>query len=815
MLDLDTREWLLTNGLGSFASGTVSDVRTRTYHGWLIAATNPPSGRTLLFSHLEASLEVLGSVVALGTNFWGNGQIEPRGYELLRCFDINPVPKWIWGQDNWQLTRQLVMPYGLVGTGDWGRSRGALSREQGENSSFLHSSSCPMTPLASSLLTLSAVTHGENPHRLWRLPLGEDRTASPTQWLPNAHPQFCHRILIQYRYQGTDTAILRLRLLIAERDFHHQQTAGPELHFSQLLGQQQICLQAINSGHFGIPWHLRWTQGNYQPDAVWYWHYGLPEETKRGLCDKEDLYSPGYLIVTLQPGDVVTLEAQVGFPDPLLGVLTPKTFAEAVEAEQKRLSQIFGWAQRDRGAQKQENNYQCPILNTQYLSNDASYYPAGSPKDYNKGNLRNALVPQCPMTPFASPVKDAVHSLLRPRSTSLLTRLTQWLPPAHSPIWQQLLKASDQFIVYRASIAGPTVIAGYHWFNEWGRDTLIALPGLALVPQRFDLAKGVLRTFGHNCRHGLIPNVFPDVDGEPIYNSIDAALWWIETLGLYLEATQDWEFLAEQFPVVQQIYKAFVGGTHFNIQVDATDGLVSWDARGVALTWMDVVIGVHPVTPRYGKPVEINALWYSVLCWLSQWAERLSQLEYGSPVRLTKQAERYAQQAQHVKTSLQKFWNPQLGYLYDTIEPDDRRNFQIRPNAVLALSLHHCGFSEQQGCQVLDLATASLLTPYGLRSLDPGDPEYKGKYEGNQEQRDRAYHQGTVWAWLIGPYIRAWQRFYPQQSLPFDWQPLLDHFLFDACLGSISEIFDGDLPHTPRGAIAQAWSVAEVIRHIK
>ncbi|MGJ5628086.1 amylo-alpha-1,6-glucosidase [Nostoc sp. CALU 1950] len=722
MSDLDTREWLLTNGLGSFASGTVSGVRTRTYHGWLFAATNPPSGRTLLFSHLEASLEVLGKVVALGTNFWGNGQIEPTGYKLLRCFDINPVPKWTWGQDNWQLTRQLLMPYGLVGTGDWGRSRGAGSREQGENFSPQHPAPRP--------------SNAQCP-------------------MPNAaHAQFCHRTLIQYRYDGTETAILRLRLLIAERDFHHQQTASEELKFSQLLGQQQICLQAINSGRFGIPWHLRWTQGNYQPDAVWYWHYGLSEETKRGLGDKEDLYSPGYLIVILQPGDAVTLEARVGFPDSGSGVLTPKTFAEAVEAEQERLSQIFGWSEGGTGVKF--SSTQSPIPNPQ------------------------------------SPV-----------------------PNTHSPIWQKLLKASDQFIVYRASIAGPTVITGYHWFNDWGRNTLISLPGLALVPQRFDLAKGVLRTFGHYCRQGLIPNVFPDINGEPIYNSIDAALWWVETLGLYLEATQDWEFLAEQFPVVQQIYKAFVGGTHFHIQVDATDGLISWDARGVALTWMDVVIDSHPVTHRHGKPVEINALWYSALCWLGQWAERLSQLDFGEPVRLTKQAQRYAQQAQHVKTSLQKFWNPQLGYLYDTIEPDDRRNFQVRPNAVLALSLHHCGFSEQQGCQILDLATTSLLTPYGLRSLDPGDPEYKGKYEGNQEQRDRAYHQGTVWAWLIGPYIRAWQRFYPQQSLPFDWQPLLDHFLLDACLGSISEIFDGDVPHTPRGAIAQAWSVAEVIRHIK
>ncbi len=744
MPDLDTREWLLTNGLGSFASGTVSDVRTRTYHGWLFAATNPPSGRTLLFSHLEASLEILGRVVALGTNVWGNGRIERTGYEQLRRFDINPVPKWTWGQDNWQLTRQLVMPYGLVGTGGWGLGAGEQgSRGAGEQGS-----------------------RGEVAESFSPLPLCP---SAPLPLMPNA--QFCHRILIQYRYEGTETAILRLRLLIAERDFHHQQTAQ-ELQFSQLLGEQQVCLQAINSGRFGIPWHLRWTQGNYQPDAVWYWDYRLSEETKRGLGDNEDLHSPGYLIVTLQPGDTVTLEARVGFPDSVPGVLSVKTFAEAVEADQERLSQIFGWRDSGRGAGEQ-----------------------GSRGEINsKFKIQNSKLKNFCLLPPASSFS---------------------IPNVQFPIWQQLLKASDQFIVYRASIAGPTVIAGYHWFNDWGRDTLIALPGLALVPQRFDLAKGVLRTFGHYCRHGLIANAFPDLNGEPIYNSIDAALWWIETLGLYLEASQDWDFLAEQFPVVQQIYKAFVGGTHFNIQVDATDGLVSWDARGVALTWMDVVIGAHPVTPRYGKPVEINALWYSALCWLSQWAERLSQMEYGSPLRLTKQALRYANQAQHVKTSLQKFWNPQLGYLYDTIEPDDRRNFQIRPNAVLALSLHHCGFPEQQGCQILDLATTSLLTPYGLRSLDPGDPEYKGKYEGNQQQRDRAYHQGTVWTWLIGPYIRAWQRFYPQQSLPFDWQPLLDHFFFDACLGSISEIFDGDSPHTPRGAIAQAWSVAEVIRHIQ
>ncbi|MBW4636360.1 MAG: amylo-alpha-1,6-glucosidase [Iphinoe sp. HA4291-MV1] len=727
MDDLDTREWLLTNGLGSFASGTVSDVRTRTYHGWLFAATNPPSGRMLLLSHLEASLELPDRVVALGTNFWGSGQIEPKGYQLLRSFDINPVPKWIWGEDNWQLTRLLVMPYGLI--------------EEGQDNSKWTASRCANKIQNSTLPS----------------PLS---SSSPSS-------QFCHRILVQYRYEGTQTATLKLRLLIGDRDFHHQQKVIPELQFSQLLGQQQVCLQAISSHNFGTPWHLRWTQGDYQPDAFWYWDYKLPEETLRGLSDREDLYSPGYLTVKLSPGDVVTVEAQVGFPSELQSPLTCETFAEVVEAEQERLSQIFGWGE----------------INSKWTASRCANKIQNSKLEVSASSSSSS---QCP------------------------------LPISPFPLWRQLLQAADQFVVYRASIAGPTVIAGYHWFNDWGRGTLIALPGLALVPQRFDLAKGLLQTFGRYCHHGLIPNAFPDKSGEPFYNSIDAALWWIETLGLYLEATQDWQFLAEQYPVVQQIYKAFIGGTRYNIQLDVTDGLVGWYAPGVALTWMDAIVEGQPVTPRRGKPVEINALWYSALCWASRWAEILSEQEVMlDRARLAKQALRYTQLAQQVKASMQQYWNPQLGYLYDIIEPDDRRNSQIRPNAVLALSLSHCAFSQQQGQNILDLARSCLLTPYGLRSLAPTDPEYIGKYKGNQEKRDRAYHQGTVWSWLIGPFIRASERFYPEKPLPFDWQPLLKHFLSDACLGSISEIFDGDKPHTPRGAIAQAWSVAEVIRHLK
>ncbi|MCJ8278841.1 MAG: amylo-alpha-1,6-glucosidase, partial [Rivularia sp. ALOHA_DT_140] len=489
MGDLDTREWLLTNGLGSFASGTVSDVRTRTYHGWLFAATCPPSGRTLLMSHLEASLELPDRVMALGTNIWASGQIEPQGYKLLRSFEINPIPKWIWGEEDWQLSSQVFMPYGLL-----------RNREEEKDSEVFGDS------------------------------------------IVNTHQtQFQDRVLIQYRYQGSDTAVLRLRLLIGDRDFHHQQKGNSRLKFLQQQQKGQLCLQSKNAGNHGTPWHLRWSKGTYHKSDNWYWNYGLPEETRRGLCDKEDLYSPGYLSVVLESGDTVTLEAQLGFGDESNIALTCESFNREVLLESDRLSEIFGWRKGDN------------------LEN----FPGSS-----SSNLLQPRKPQ-QSNDYSTP------------SVNLRTK---------DIIWQKLLRASEQFIVYRASIDGPTVIAGYHWFNDWGRDTLIALPGLAIVPQRFEIAKGLLRTFGHYCYQGLIPNAFPDAGEEPFYNSIDATLWWIETLGIYLEATQDWQFLAEQYPVVRKIYKALVGRTNYKINVDSTDNLLSWDAPGVALTWMDVVV---------------------------------------------------------------------------------------------------------------------------------------------------------------------------------------------------------------------------------
>ncbi|MCT7949312.1 amylo-alpha-1,6-glucosidase [Ancylothrix sp. C2] len=657
---LDTREWLLTNGLGSFASGTVCDARTRTYHGWLIAALEPPCQRTLLLSHLEATLEVGGQVWQLGTNFWQGGTVAPAGFQLLRSFEREPAPTWTWGEGDWQLRRRLLMP-----------------------------------------------------HR------GLEKVS--------------HNILIEYEYRGISPAILKLRPLIADRDFHYQQSSAEQLHFSRSIGEQEVVFQGFRNGQALTAWRLRWSSGEYDGESFWYWNYYYPEENKRGLNDIEDLYNPGCLTVVLQPRGCVVLEASVGEE---IGnyQLDKNSFEKALLWENQRLTEVFG-------------------------------------KVLVKGNNNE------------------------------------------KKLKNRLLKASDQFIVYRASIDGPTVIAGYPWFNDWGRDTLIALPGLALATGRFELAKGLLRTFGKYCKHGLIPNAFPDAGSQPFYNSVDAALWWVEILGLYLEATQDWQFLREQYGVVRQIYKGFSAGSLYNIGVDASDGLVMWDALGAAVTWMDVVLDGVPVTPRRGKPVEINALWYSLLCWGAVWAGRLAAEGGEFGVKYQNQAVRYAHHAEIVKASLQKFWNAKKGYLYDVIDPEGVRDGRIRPNAVLALSLSHCAFSQAQGRQVMEVARERLLTPYGLRSLDWEDGGYKGRYEGGRYGRDRAYHQGTVWSWLIGAFVRGWVRFYPEVEVPVDWGAMLQHFCEEGCIDSVSEIFDGDAPHFPQGTFAQAWSVAELLRH--
>jgi predicted glycogen debranching enzyme len=377
--------------------------------------------------------------------------------------------------------------------------------------------------------------------------------------------------------------------------------------------------------------------------------------------------------------------------------------------------------------------------------------------------------------------------------------------------------AADQFLITpagrveeaaRARAAGDevrTVIAGYHWFTDWGRDTMISLEGLTLVTGRHSDARSILRTFATHVRDGLIPNLFPEGSKEGLYNTADATLWFLQAIGRYFEITGDRETLEALMPIVRDIVDHHLHGTHFGIGVDRSDGLLRQGEEGYQLTWMDAKCGDWVVTPRRGKAVEINALWYNALRWLENW-ERLFEEE--------SRARGIADHAERAYRSFnQRFWYAKGGFLYDVVDGDKGDDPSCRPNQVFAIALSHPVLERERWRPVMDVVRERLLTPLGLRSLARGEPDYKPNYHGDLRSRDAAYHQGTVWPWLIGPFIDAWMKLYPEDKKGGRrfLQGLADH-LGAACVGSISEVADAEEPFTPRGCIAQAWSVAETLR---
>jgi predicted glycogen debranching enzyme len=376
---------------------------------------------------------------------------------------------------------------------------------------------------------------------------------------------------------------------------------------------------------------------------------------------------------------------------------------------------------------------------------------------------------------------------------------------ADQPNWiRRLVLAADQFIVKRETSTQPdgrTVIAGYHWFGDWGRDTMISLPGLTLPTGRSAEAAAILRTFGRYVDQGMLPNRFPDNNENPEYNTVDATLWYVEALRQYHEATRDDALIEELFPALRSIIEWHIKGTRYHIQVDPQDGLLYSGEAGVQLTWMDAKIGDWVVTPRTGKAIEINALWYNALQTMVAFARRLDQ-----PI------EGYAAPAQKVQVSFARFWNTETGYCFDVLDGPEGDDLTLRPNQLFAVSLPHSPLSAQQQQAIVDVCARHLITPHGLRSLAASEPAYVAQYGGGPVQRDSSYHQGTVWAWLIGAFVDAHLRVYADKATARSFLDPFKHHLNQHCLGSIAEIFDADPPFTPRGAVAQAWSVAEVLR---
>jgi predicted glycogen debranching enzyme len=410
---------------------------------------------------------------------------------------------------------------------------------------------------------------------------------------------------------------------------------------------------------------------------------------------------------------------------------------------------------------------------------------------------------------------DAADSAERVRRDRLVSEAD---PSARTGTGQELVFAADQFLVTpasrvedaaRAHAAGDearTVIAGYHWFTDWGRDTMISLEGLTLTTGRHQEAGYILRTFGRYVKDGLIPNMFPEGKAGGLYHTADATLWFFHAIDRYLAMTGDRLTLQLLLPALKDIIQKHMQGTRFGIRVDPKDGLLTQGEEGYQLTWMDAKVGDWVVTPRRGKAVEINALFYNALRLLARWLGEEGEVTAAQPI---------AEAAVRVRTSFnERFWYEAGGYLYDVIDgPDGSSDSALRPNQLFAISLPHRVLDEARWRSVLEVVERELLTPVGLRSLARNHPDYKPRYDGDLRSRDAAYHQGTVWSWLIGPFVDAWLQLNPgREEEAGKFLVGFGPHLSEAGIGSISEVFDAEPPFEPRGCIAQAWGVAEVLR---
>ncbi|MEM9807559.1 MAG: amylo-alpha-1,6-glucosidase [Cyanobacteria bacterium P01_D01_bin.56] len=645
----ETREWLVTNGIGGYAAGTVSGMLTRRYHGLLVAALEPPLGRTLLVTKLEETAHYDGFPYSLGTNRWVDGSISPQGYRFIESFYLDStIPVWTFALGDGLLEKRIWM-------------------QPGANTTY-----------------------------------------------------------VQYRLlRGSVPVELSLKALVNYRDYHGI-TQGQTWPVNTKQVARGICVQAFDQA---VPFYLLSNRGEFQVHHDWYHGFELAMERYRGLSNQEDHLCAASLEATLAPGDSLLVVA-------------------STESE--------------------------PPLNSEVV---------------------------------LSQYQDQTHQLLTQALPSVEQSSIESQTVLTRESLEQLVLAADQFVVDRPVAdepEGKTIIAGYPWFGDWGRDTMISLPGLTLATGRPVIARTIIRTFARYLDQGMLPNLFPDVGQLPEYNTVDAILWYFEAIRTYHAATGDETLLREIWPQLKEIIDWHQRGTRYNIHLD-NDGLIYAGESGVQLTWMDAKVGDWVVTPRIGKPVEISALWYNALRCMEQFAEVLGQPNQD-----------YKTLAQHTLTGFQRFW--QGAYCYDVLDGPDGHDGALRPNQIFAVSLAGADrplLSPEQQRSVVDVCGRDLLTSHGLRSLSHHHPQYIGTYGGGPLERDGAYHQGTTWGWLLGPYVEAHYRVYQdaKQAMAL-LQPLIQH-LHGGCLGNLSEIFDGDAPMTPRGCFAQAWTVAEVLRVLR
>jgi predicted glycogen debranching enzyme len=636
----ESREWLCTNGIGGFASGTVAGLLTRRYHGLLVAALQPPLGRTLMVAKVDDSVVYGGITWSLFTNRWASGSVNPHGYRQIERFRLDGmIPVWSYACADVLLEKRVWM-------------------EDGANTTYVR---------YDALRAPCAVT-------------------------------------------------VELKVLVNYRDYHGS-TRGDGWQMSVTPIPDGLRVVAFDGAR---PLTLLARGAAVVPAHTWYANFDLARERERGLGDREDHLHAGTFLASLEPGKSLTL------------VLSAE---EAPSADGEE-----GLARRQRHTQR--------------------------------------LLAQW-------------SSAVRAASTA--------------PPWiRQLVLAADQFVVRRglpADAHGMSVIAGYHWFGDWGRDTMVALPGLTLPTGRADVAARILRTFASFVDRGMLPNRFPDQGEPPEYNTVDATLWYFEAVRAYHAATGDDGLLKELLPILEGIVEWHRTGTRHGIAVDPADGLLRSGEEGVQLTWMDARVGDWVVTPRTGKVVEINALWYNALLAMHGFARQL-----GRPT------EPWETMGRRVRHGFDRFWNAAGGYCYDVVDGPGGDDDTLRPNQIFAVALPESPLTAERQRNVVEACARHLLTSHGLRSLTPGHPQYRGQYGGDVAARDGSYHQGTVWGWLLGPFALAHFKVYGDRARTRALLEPMAHHLNEYGVGSLAEIFDGDPPFAPRGCIAQAWSVAETLR---
>ncbi len=617
----DGAEWLEPDGLGGFASGTASTIRTRRYHALLLAATRPPTGRVVLVNGAEAWLETRTGRFALTSERYEPGVVHPDGATHIEAFEPRPYPRW----------------------------RFALADG-------------------------SRIEHG--------VIVAPGRASTLLYWKRLSGPG----------------GILTARPFISGRDYHSLHHENPAFNFTPETKDARITVRPYQ----GIPAIVFNSNGRFAAAPDWYRNFTYAQERDRGLDYKEDLATVGWFTWDLGQGEAfLTISAQ--------GHESADSFFVLRDDEKRRRKGI------------------------------------GAP----------------------------------------------------------LAAAADAYIVRRG--AGSTIIAGYPWFTDWGRDTFISLRGLCLTDERAEKARGILMQWAEAVSEGMLPNRFPDAGAEPEFNSVDASLW-------YLVAVHDFLRLAQGVSAadrrtlqasVQAILEGYARGTRFGIRMDS-DGLLMAGQPGVQLTWMDAKVGDWVVTPRIGKPVEVQALW-------------LNALRIGAEL----DARWRAPLNRGMATFARRFFDAGRGCLYDVIDSDHKHGAMdrsLRPNQIFAVGgLPYPVLDGQRARSIVDVVEARLVTPAGLRTLDPHDPAYKARYQGGAHERDGAYHQGTVWPWLMGPFVEAWLRVRGQTRAAKEearsrfLHPMLA-LLDPLGTGHLPEIADADPPHTARGCPFQAWSVGEAMR---